>query len=56
MEKHIDAAEVVGGDVNLLTVKAQPDVFLAENFGKIQEQGTGTAGRVIDFIDFRFPH
>ncbi|MBT9137254.1 MAG: hypothetical protein DDT34_02342 [Firmicutes bacterium] len=36
MQKHIDATEVIGGDVYFLSVEAQTDVLLAENFGELE--------------------
>ena len=46
MQEHIDAAEVVGRDIDLLPIKALPDVAGAENFRRFQKQRTGTAGGV----------
>ena len=54
MQEHIDAAEVVSGQVNLLTVEASLDIILAQHFFHLQQQRTGAAGGVIDLIDFRF--
>ena len=54
MQEHIDAAKVVGGQVNLLTVEAALDIILAQHFFHLQQQRTGAAGRVIDLVDFRF--
>ncbi len=36
MQEHIDATEVIGGDVYFLSVEAQTDVLLAENFGELE--------------------
>lgn len=46
MQKHIDAAEVVCGEVDLLPEKALTNVFFSEYFCDLQKQRTGTAGRV----------
>ena len=54
MQEHIDAAEVVSGQVDLLTVEASLDIILAQHFFHLQQQRTGAAGRVIDLVDFRF--
>ena len=54
MQEHIDAAEVVSGQVDLLTVEATLDIILAQHFFHLQQQGAGTAGRVIDLVDLRF--
>ncbi|MBT9169354.1 MAG: hypothetical protein DDT19_02713 [Syntrophomonadaceae bacterium] len=38
MEEHINAAEVISGDVDLLPIEAQPDIFLAEYLRKIEQK------------------
>ncbi len=38
VQEHVDAAEVVGGQVDFLPVKAISDVFLAEDLGKVQQE------------------
>ena len=53
VEEHIDAAEVVGSDIDLLPVKALPDVARAQNLSRLQKQRTGTAGWVVDLVDLR---
>ena len=53
VQEHIDAAEVVGRDIDLLPIKSLPDVAGAENFRSLQKQRTGTAGGVIDLVDLR---
>jgi hypothetical protein len=40
VQEHIDTAEVVSGDVDLLAEKAQPHVLLAEYLGKLQAAGS----------------
>ena len=40
MEKHINAAEVVSRDVDFLPVEAVTDGLFAQNFLRLQEQGT----------------
>ena len=54
VQEHIDAAEVVGGQVDLLPVEAPLDIVLAQHFFHLQQQRTGAAGRVIDLVDLRF--
>ena len=54
VQEHIDAAEIVSGQVDLLTVEASLDIILAQHFFHLQQQRTGAAGRVIDLVDFRF--
>ena len=51
VQKHIDAAKVVGGDIQLLTEETFLHIVLAENLGKFQQQRTRTAGGVIYLID-----
>ena len=46
VQEHIDAAKVVGGQVDLLTVEASLDIILAQHFFHLQQQRTGAAGRV----------
>ena len=55
MQKHIDAAEVVGRDVDLLPVKAVADGVLAKHLFGFQQQRTRAARRVIDLVDLGFP-
>jgi len=54
MQEHIDAAEVVSGQVDLLPIEATLDIVLAQHFFHRQQQRGGTAGGVIDLVDFRF--
>lgn len=54
VQEHVDAAQVVGGQVDLLTEKALPDMLFAEDLGKVEQQRAGTASRVVDFVDFGF--
>ena len=51
VEEHVDAAEVVGGDVQLLPEEAFLHIVFAENLGKLEQQRAGTAGRVIHLVD-----
>ncbi len=46
MQMHVDAAEVVSGDVDLLTEKALADILFPEDLGRFQQQRTGAAGGV----------
>ena len=56
MEEHIDAAKVVGGDIDLLPEVTELHPVLAQNLGRFQQQRAGAAGRVIDLIDLCFSH
>ena len=54
MQEHVDAAEVIGGQVDLLPIKALADVVLAQDLGKVQQQRAGPAGGVVDLVDLAF--
>ena len=54
MQKHIDAAEVVSGQVDLLPIEATLDIILSQHFFHLQQQRAGTAGWIIDLVDLRF--
>ena len=54
MQEHVDAAEVVGREVDLLTEKALPDVLFAEHTLHLEEQRAGAASRIVDLVDGRF--
>lgn len=49
VQEHVDACEVVGGQVDLLAVEPT-HVFLAENLRKLQKQRAGTGGRIVDLV------
>lgn len=46
VKEHIDAAQVVGGDVDLLPVKAVANGIVAQHLHRFQQQRTGSAGGV----------
>ena len=46
MQEHVDAAEVVGRDIDLLPIKSLPDIAEAEDLRCFQKQRTGTAGGI----------
>ena len=54
VEEHIDAAQVVGSDIDLLPVKALPHMIAAQNLSRLEQQRTRTAGWVVDLVDLRF--
>ena len=56
VQKHVDSAKVVRRDVDLLPVESIPDGLFAEDFFRFEQQGTGTACRVVHFVDFGFSH
>ena len=51
VQEHIDATKVVGGDVQLLSEETFLHIVLAENLGKLQQQRTRAASRVIHLVD-----
>ena len=51
VEEHVDAREVVGGQVDLLTVEPLPHLAVAEHLRELQQQRPGPAGGVVDLID-----
>ena len=54
VQEHIDAAEIVSGQVDLLTVEASLDIILAQHFFHLQQQRTGAAGWIIDLVNLCF--
>jgi hypothetical protein len=46
MEKHIDSAQVVGGNIDFLPVKSVPHGISAQHLFRFQQQRPGTAGGV----------
>lgn len=38
VQKHVDAAEVVGGDIDFLSEETCAHILLAQYFGKLQQQ------------------
>ena len=52
VQEHIDAAKVVGGEVNFLTIKTLTNILFAENLCSFQKKRTGTTSRVVDFVNF----
>ena len=54
VQELVDAAEVVGGDVDFLAEKALAHILLAENFRRFEQERAGTTGGVIDFVDLCF--
>ena len=51
MQEHVDTAEVVGSDVNLLPVEAIGDSFFAQHLLSFQKQGAGATGWVINLVN-----
>ena len=53
MQEHIDAAEIIGCRVNFLTIKLYFRCFFTNIFHKLHQQGTRTAGWVINLLNIR---
>ena len=56
VEEHIDATEVVGGDVDFLSEIAELHTVPAQHLLCFQKKGSGAAGRIIDLVDPGFAH
>ena len=52
MQEHIDAAKVIGGQVNLLAEEATLNVVFTQHLFHLQQQRTRAAGRVYVPTDF----
>ena len=52
MQEHIDATQVVGRDVDFLTIEAVADCILTENLLRFQQQRTRTARRIYQNLIF----
>ena len=53
VKEHVDATEVVGGGVHLLTEVFQIGILSANGLGKLQQQRTRATGWVVDLLDVR---
>src|SRR5699024_9478224 len=54
MEEHVHPSQIIGGHVNLLTVKTILNDMLCKLFFGLKEEGTRTTSRVINLVDFIF--
>ena len=54
VQEHVDAAEIVGRQVDFLPVESVVDVLPAQHLRHFQQQRARTTGRVIDLVDSRF--
>ena len=52
VQEHVHAAQVVRRNVDLLAVEALPDILETQDLRRLQEQGTGTAGRIYQDVIF----
>ena len=53
VQEHVDAGQVVGSGVDLLTEEPATHVLGAQDLGELEQERTGTAGRVVDLVDAR---
>lgn len=53
VEEHVDPAEVVGGQVDLLAKETLAHHIPAQDLGSLQQQGARATGRVVDLVDLR---
>lgn len=51
VEEHVNAAEIVGGEIDLLTVESLAHFVAPEKLGSLQKQRAGATGGVIDLVD-----
>ena len=56
MQEHINAAQVIGCNIDLLTVKSVADRIFAKNFLCFQKQRTRATCGIIYFINFCFSY
>ena len=56
MHKHIDAAQVVGGDVDLLPEKADPHAIGPQHLHRFQQQRPRPAGGVVHLVHLGLAH
>jgi CheY-like chemotaxis protein len=54
MQEHVDATEVVDGEINLLPKKTLPHIFLTKNFDEFQKQRTRSTCWIIYLVYFFF--
>lgn len=52
VEEHVDTAQVVGGDIDLLAVEAVADSVTAQHLHSLQQQRAGAAGGVYKDVIF----
>ena len=52
MQEHVNTAEVIGRNIDFLTIEAVADSIPAQKLSTFEQQGAGAAGRVISLVDF----
>ena len=56
VQEHVDPAQVVGGQVDLLSEEPAAHVLLTEHLRELQQQRARAAGRVVDAVDALLAH
>ena len=56
VQEHVDPAQVVGGQVDLLAEEPAAHVLLIEYLCELQQQRARAAGRVVDAVDALLAH
>lgn len=56
VQEHVDPAQVVGGQVDLLAEEPSVHVLLTEHLRELQKQRARPAGRVVDTVDTLLTH
>jgi hypothetical protein len=51
MQEHVDPAEVVSRDIDLLAEEAVADFIPAKDFFSFQKKRAGSTGRIVDLVD-----
>ena len=54
VQEHVDAAKIVGGNIDLLPIESLTHILFAEHFGEFQQQRTAAAGRIVHFVHLFF--
>ena len=52
MQEHVNTAEVIGRNIDFLTIETVADSIPAQKLSTFEQQRAGAAGRVISLIDF----
>ena len=56
VQEHVEPAQVVGGQVDLLAEEATTHVLLAEHLRELQQQRARAASRIVDAVDALLAH
>ena len=56
VQEHVDPAQVVSGQVDLLAEEPAAHILLTEHLRELQQQRARATGRVVDAVDARLAH